>query len=40
MSFGDISLRPATSEMESSRILFDQFQPFALAERGVPGGFF
>ena len=40
MSFGDISTKTATSEMEDSRILFDGLQLFALADRGVTGGFF
>ena len=40
MSFGDISTTTATSEMEPSRILFDGLQQFALADRGVTGGFF
>ena len=40
MSFGDISTTTATSEIEPSRILFDGLQQFALADRGVTGGFF
>ena len=40
MSFGDISTTAATSEMGPSRILFDNLQPLALADRGVTGGFF
>ena len=40
MSFGDISTKTATSEMEHSRILFDGLQLFALADRGVTEGFF
>ena len=40
MSFGDISTTTATSEMEPSQILFDGLQLFALADRGVTGGFF
>ena len=30
----------ATSKMEPFRILFDGFQPLALTDRGVTGGFF
>ena len=40
MPFRDISMTSATSEMEPSQILFDGLQPFALADRGVTGGFF
>ena len=40
MSFGDIPTTTTTSGMEPFRILFDGFQPLALADRGVAGGFF
>ena len=40
LSFGDILTTTATSGMEPFRILFDGFQPLALTDRGVTGGFF
>ena len=40
MSFGDIPTTTVTSEMEPSQIMFDGLQLFALADRGVTGGFF
>ena len=40
MSFGDIPTTIATSGMEPFQILFDGFQPLALAGRGVTRGFF
>ena len=40
MSFGDIPTTTATSGMEPFQILFDGFQPLALADRGVTWGFF